>query len=203
MNGACLGAGFELAMACDLRVAAAGAPHGAPRDPGRGAVGDRGGAPARPDRPRAAPRSSSSPARTSRRAGPRLGPGEPRGPARGAQGGHRGSRGADPRRGAGGGAPAEGADRPLADTDLRTAIAYGINAFAQTYASDDVREATQAFLDKRPARFAAPPGAARPAPSTLPGDRGGHRRFLGHAIFEGPHADDRYRHRRLATSRRS
>ena len=30
VNGACLGAGFELAMACDLRTAAAGAPLGLP-----------------------------------------------------------------------------------------------------------------------------------------------------------------------------
>ena len=39
------------------------------------------------------------------------------------------------------------------NTDQRTAIEYGINAFAQSYATDDAREAQQAFLDKRPPRF--------------------------------------------------
>ena len=39
------------------------------------------------------------------------------------------------------------------NTDQRTAIAYGINAFAQAYATPDAREAQQAFIEKRPARF--------------------------------------------------
>ena len=39
------------------------------------------------------------------------------------------------------------------NTDQRTAIAYGINAFAQAYATGDAREAQQAFLDKRPPKF--------------------------------------------------
>ncbi len=39
------------------------------------------------------------------------------------------------------------------NTDLRTAIDSGINAFAQSYATEEPREAMQAFLDKRPPRF--------------------------------------------------
>lgn len=39
------------------------------------------------------------------------------------------------------------------NTDLPTAVLYGINAFAQAYATDEPREAMQAFLDKRPPRF--------------------------------------------------
>jgi enoyl-CoA hydratase/carnithine racemase len=39
------------------------------------------------------------------------------------------------------------------NTDLRTAIESGINAFAQSYATDEAREALQAFLEKRPPRF--------------------------------------------------
>lgn len=38
-------------------------------------------------------------------------------------------------------------------TDLRTAIAYGINAFATCFATDEPREAMTAFLEKRPPRF--------------------------------------------------
>ena len=40
------------------------------------------------------------------------------------------------------------------NTDLPTAVESGINAFAQAYATDEPREAMQAFLDKRPPRFA-------------------------------------------------
>jgi enoyl-CoA hydratase len=39
------------------------------------------------------------------------------------------------------------------NTDLRTAIEYGINAFAQAYATDESREAMQAFLEKRKPRY--------------------------------------------------
>jgi enoyl-CoA hydratase/carnithine racemase len=39
------------------------------------------------------------------------------------------------------------------NTDLRTAIAYGVNALAQAYATGEPREAMQAFLEKRTPRF--------------------------------------------------
>ena len=39
------------------------------------------------------------------------------------------------------------------NTDLRSAVEYGINAFAQSYATDEPREAMQAFLEKRKPRF--------------------------------------------------
>ena len=38
-------------------------------------------------------------------------------------------------------------------TDLATAIEYGINAFATAYASDEPQEGARAFLEKRPPRF--------------------------------------------------
>jgi enoyl-CoA hydratase len=38
-------------------------------------------------------------------------------------------------------------------TDLATAIASGINAFATAYATDEPREGARAFLEKRPPRF--------------------------------------------------
>ena len=39
------------------------------------------------------------------------------------------------------------------NTDLRSAIEAGINAFAQSYATDEPREAMRAFLEKREPRF--------------------------------------------------
>ncbi len=39
------------------------------------------------------------------------------------------------------------------NTDQRTAIEYGVNALAQAYATDEPREAMQAFLEKRKPRF--------------------------------------------------
>lgn len=41
-------------------------------------------------------------------------------------------------------------------TDLSTAIAYGINAFAAAYATGEPQEGTRAFLERRAPRFPAP-----------------------------------------------
>ncbi len=41
--------------------------------------------------------------------------------------------------------------------DLRTAISYGINAFATAYATGEPREGAAAFLEKRPPRFEGAP----------------------------------------------
>ena len=46
------------------------------------------------------------------------------------------------------------------NADLRTAVDYGINAFAQSYATPDAREAMQAFLETRKPR-PVPMDAAR------------------------------------------
>ena len=42
-------------------------------------------------------------------------------------------------------------------TDLPTAIEYGINAFATAYATDEPREGARAFLEKRAPRFGSRP----------------------------------------------
>jgi len=39
------------------------------------------------------------------------------------------------------------------ETDLATAVRYGINAFATAYATDEPREGMSAYLEKRPANF--------------------------------------------------
>ena len=39
------------------------------------------------------------------------------------------------------------------ETDLTTAVRYGINAFATAYATDEPREGANAYLEKRPATF--------------------------------------------------
>ena len=39
------------------------------------------------------------------------------------------------------------------NADLQSAVEYGVNAFALAYATDEPREAMRAFLEKRPPRF--------------------------------------------------
>lgn len=154
VNGACLGAGFELAMACDLRTASTEALLGLPEirvgipsvieaallpglvGPGRAAEMLLTGDPV--------------PARQAldwglvNRVAP---PGELRA------------------------ATAELLGRVLdcaptavrlqkelmvrwRDTDLRTAVEYGVNAFAQSFTTGEPREAMDAYLGKRKPRFA-------------------------------------------------
>ena len=153
VNGACLGAGFELAMACDMRVASTAATLGLPEvrvgvpsvveaallpgivGPGRAAEILLTGEPV-----------SAQQALEWGLVNRVVPPGELEA------------------------ATTELVDKILAcapsairlqkeliirwrNTDQRTAIAYGINAFAQAYATPDAREAQQAFIDKRPPRF--------------------------------------------------
>jgi enoyl-CoA hydratase/carnithine racemase len=156
MNGACLGGGFELAMACDMRTAAAGALMGLPEvrvgvpsvieaallprliGPGRAAELLLTGQSISAEQAlgwglvnRVAPASDLERVTTELLEGVL--------------------------------ACAPGAIRLQKElmirwrnTDLRTAVEYGINAFAQTYATDEPREAMQAFLDKRAPRFDRP-----------------------------------------------
>ena len=47
------------------------------------------------------------------------------------------------------------------ETDLGTAVRHGIDAFAAAYATDEPREGTSAFLEKRAPRFGGAPGGPR------------------------------------------
>jgi enoyl-CoA hydratase/carnithine racemase len=153
VNGACLGAGFELAMACDVRTGAAGAPLGLPEvRVGVPSVIEAALLPALIGPSRAAEillTGDSITAETALAWGllNRV-------------------------------APATDLERVTLDlagrivacspqairlqkeliirwrnTDLRAAIEAGINAFAQSYATDEPREAMRAFLEKRAPRF--------------------------------------------------
>jgi enoyl-CoA hydratase len=153
MNGACLGGGFELAMACDMRTAAAGTLMGLPEvRVGVPSVIEAALLPRLIGPGRAAEYLLTGESITAQQAlewglvnrvTPSAGLGR---------------------------ATSELIDRILEcapsavrlqkeliirwrNTDLRSAVEYGINAFAQAYATEEPREAMQAFLDKRKPRF--------------------------------------------------
>jgi enoyl-CoA hydratase/carnithine racemase len=153
VNGACLGAGFELAMACDLRVAASGATMGLPEvRVGVPSVIEAALLPGLIGPGRAAQLLFTGESITAEQALEwglvnRVVPA----------------------------AELAATTEALVDSilacapsairlqkelivrwrnaDLRTAVDYGINAFAQSYATPDAREAMQAFLEKRKPRF--------------------------------------------------
>jgi enoyl-CoA hydratase/carnithine racemase len=153
VNGACLGAGFELAIACDMRVASTAATLGLPEvRVGVPSVVEAALLPAIVGPGRAAEILLTGEAVSAQQAlewglvNRVVPPGELEA------------------------ATTELVDKILAcapsairlqkelivrwrNTDQRTAIAYGINAFAQAYATPDAREAQQAFIEKRPPRF--------------------------------------------------
>jgi enoyl-CoA hydratase/carnithine racemase len=153
VNGACLGAGFELAMACDLRTAAAGAVLGLPEvRVGVPSVIEAALLPALVGPGRAAELLLTGDPITAETA-LAWGLVNRVAPAAELEA-----------------VTAELLERIIAcgpaairlqkelmirwrSTDLRTAIESGINAFAQSYATDEPRQAMRAFLEKRPPRF--------------------------------------------------
>ncbi len=153
VNGPCLGAGFELAMACDIRTAADGALLGLPEvKVGVPSVIEAALLPALVGPGRAAEI---------------LLTGEPVGAPQAFDWGLV-NRVAPPDKLEA--ATVEIVERILAcapsairlqkelivrwrNADLSSAIRFGINAFAQSYATDEPREATLAFLEKRKPRF--------------------------------------------------
>jgi len=153
VNGPCLGAGFELAMACDLRVAAAGAQLGLPEvKVGAPSVIEAALLPALVGPGRAAEM---------------LLTGESVAAEQALEWGLV-NRVASPDKLEA--VTAELVEKILAcappairlqkelmvrwrNTDLASAVRTGINAFAQNYATGEAREAARAFLEKRPPRF--------------------------------------------------
>ncbi|HEV3347211.1 MAG TPA: enoyl-CoA hydratase-related protein [Methylomirabilota bacterium] len=154
VNGACLGAGFELAMACDLRTASTEALLGLPEiRVGIPSVIEAALLPGLVGPGRAAEMLLTGDPVTARQAldwglvNRVTPPGELRG------------------------ATAELVGRVLdcaptavrlqkelmvrwRDPDLRTAVEYGVNAFAQSFTTGEPREAMDAYLGKRKPRFA-------------------------------------------------
>ncbi len=153
INGPCLGAGFELAMACDLRVAAAGAPLGLPEvKVGAPSVIEAALLPALVGPGRAAEMFLTGESVTAEQALDwglvnRVAPADALEVVTAALVG--GILSCAP--------PAIRLQKELIvrwrNTDLATAVQLGINAFSQNYTTGEGREAAQAFLEKRPPRF--------------------------------------------------
>jgi enoyl-CoA hydratase/carnithine racemase len=157
IHGACLGAGFELVLACDLRIAAAGATFGLPEV--------RVGVPS-------VIQAALLPAMVGPgRAAEMLLTGDPVGAAQALEWGLV-NRVVEPTALAAAVdevvgrllAAAPGAIRLQKEliigwrqTDLTTAVRLGIRAFAGAYMAGEPQEGARAFLEKRPARFAGPP----------------------------------------------
>lgn len=156
VNGACLGAGFELALACDLRVAATDARFGLPE--------------VRVGVPSVIEAALLPPLVGPGRAAELLFFGEAIGAAE-ALGWGLVNRVVPP--GELRAAAQDYVDRILAgapgairlqkelmirwrQTDLPTAVAFGINAFAAAYATGEPQEGARAFLEKRAPRFGTP-----------------------------------------------
>ena len=153
VNGPCLGAGFELAMACDLRVAAAGARMGLPEvKVGAPSVIEAALLPALVGPGRAAEMLLTGESVGAEQALSwglvnRVVPADELGAATEALVGR--ILACAP--------PALRLQKELMvrwrNTDLASAIRLGIDAFAQNYATAEAREAAQAFLEKRPPKF--------------------------------------------------
>jgi enoyl-CoA hydratase/carnithine racemase len=152
IHGPCLGAGFELAMACDLRVAAMDAVLGLPEV--------RVGVPSMIEAALLPALVGPGRAAEMLLAAERVGAGQAlawglvnravaRPDLRGATEALVGAVLA-------GGPAAVRVQKELIvrwrNTDLRTAIDYGVNAFALSFATGEPQEAMQAFLEKRPPR---------------------------------------------------
>jgi len=155
VNGACLGAGFELAMACDLRVASEAALLGLPEiRVGIPSVIEAALLPALVGPGRAAEILLTGDPVSARQAlewglvNRVVPPAELRAATAGLLG-----RILD---------CAPGAVRLQKElmvrwrnTDLRTAVEYGVNAFGQSFATGEPREAMDAYLEKRRPHFAS------------------------------------------------
>ena len=153
VNGPCLGAGFELALACDLRVAAATASFGLPE--------------VRVGIPSVIQAALLPPMIGPGRAAEMLLTGVPIAAAQALEWGlvNRVVPGERLRTAVEEMIAAVLASGPEAirlqkeliirwrETDLATAVRYGINAFAAAYATDEPREGMNAYLEKRPPSF--------------------------------------------------
>jgi enoyl-CoA hydratase/carnithine racemase len=153
VNGPCLGAGFELAMACDLRVAAAGAQLGLPEvKVGAPSVIEAALLPALVGPGRAAEMLLTGESVAAEQALDwglvnRVAPAAELESVTAALVGK--ILACAP--------PAIRLQKELMvrwrNTDLASAVRFGINAFAQNYTTGEGREAALAFLEKRPPKF--------------------------------------------------